>query len=163
RHVNDVVVNADLAPTILDATGAKAGLPEDGRSLFTYGDKPSAKRGRAILLEVGYGKGVRTSRYRYVERDTGGKGLYDLQKDPYELQNVAGNSAYSAAQAALAKDLARLRTCAGKSCRTKPDLKLKLKAPKHGCAPKSVKATVRGHDRGQLDEVDFSINGKNAG
>ena len=29
-----LVTNADLAPTILEAAGAQAGLPQDGRSLF---------------------------------------------------------------------------------------------------------------------------------
>jgi N-acetylglucosamine-6-sulfatase len=163
RNVNDIVVNADLAPTILDATGTKPGRVEDGRSLLTYAKKPTAKRGRALLFEVGYGEGVRTSRYDYIERQTGEKELYDLQKDPYELQNLAGDTGHAVVQAALAKDLAGLETCAGQSCRGKPDLKLKLKAPKRGCAPRSVKAIVKGRDRGQLDEVDFLIDGKDVG
>ena len=32
--VDDLAVNADLAPTVLDAAGASAGLAEDGRSLL---------------------------------------------------------------------------------------------------------------------------------
>ncbi len=168
KTVNDIVVNADLAPTILDAAGAKAGLPEDGRSLLTYADKPSAKRGRALLLEVGYGKGVRTARYAYIERDTGEKELYDLDSDPYELQNRAGDPSYAAAQSALAADLAGLRTCAGQSCRTRPDLDLKLRQHSarrngHRCAQGSVRARVQGGDGGLVDTVEFSVDGHKVG
>jgi N-acetylglucosamine-6-sulfatase len=168
KNVNDIVVNADLAPTILDTTGAQAGLPEDGRSLLTYADKPSAKRGRALLFEVGYGKGVRTARYAYIERNTGEKELYDLENDPFELQNRAGDPAYAAAQSALATDLAGLRTCAGQSCRTRPDLDLKLREHSvhrngHSCAPGKVGAQVKGDDGGLVDTVEFSVDGHHVG
>jgi hypothetical protein len=34
-------------------------------------------------------------RYLYDEYSTGEQELYDLDQDPYELQNVAGDSAYA--------------------------------------------------------------------
>ncbi len=56
-------------------------------------------------------------RWKYVERTTGRKELYDLEADPYELVNVAGRAAHATQQQALASLLARLRECAGAQCR----------------------------------------------
>ena len=168
RTVDEVTVNADLAPTILDATGAEAGLPQDGRSLLAYARTPRAKLGRALLLEVDYGKGVRTTRYSYVERNTGERELYDLRDDPFELDNRAGDPPYAAAQSALAADLAELRGCAGRSCRARPDLALKLRGhrvrrDRHRCAQGGVRARVKGQDGGLVDIVEFSIDGHEVG
>ena len=53
----------------------------------------------------------------YAEHDTGEKELYDLQKDPWELQSRQGNPAYDSVQGKLANDLHQLQSCAGSSCR----------------------------------------------
>ena len=43
------------------------------------------------------GRSVRTERYRYTEWDGGKKGvqLYDYEKDPGELKNLADDPAYA--------------------------------------------------------------------
>jgi hypothetical protein len=61
--------------------------------------------------------GIRTADYLYVELATGEKELYDLTgrlgpADPDETLNVAGNPAYAQTQAALASQLAALRSTA---------------------------------------------------
>jgi N-acetylglucosamine-6-sulfatase len=63
--------------------------------------------------------GLRTQRYKYVEYTDGERELYDLARDPHELDNLAGREAQAdpALLARLAAVLARLRTCAGASCR----------------------------------------------
>jgi hypothetical protein len=54
--------------------------------------------------------GIRTPDYMYAETTvTGEKELYDLAVDPYELENVAGEPQYAAAQAVLATRLDALR------------------------------------------------------
>ncbi|MBI4750090.1 MAG: sulfatase [Acidobacteria bacterium] len=59
---------------------------------------------------------IRTKRYMYIEYVTGERELYDLQVDPYELQNI-----YSTAQPPLLRSLEAnlnaLRTCVGPGCR----------------------------------------------
>lgn len=60
--------------------------------------------------------GLRTRRTKYVEYTDGERELYDLGRDPYELDNLAARSD-PALLAHLAAVLARLRSCAGASCR----------------------------------------------
>ena len=62
-------------------------------------------------------RGVVDGHWKYVERTSGRKELYDLEADPYELVNVAGRAAHATQQQAMASLLARLRECAGTQCR----------------------------------------------
>ncbi len=60
-------------------------------------------------------RAVRTERYTYVEYDTGERELYDLDRDPDELESIHG-TAEPALVARLAKILADLRRCSGRAC-----------------------------------------------
>jgi N-acetylglucosamine-6-sulfatase len=164
--VEDLAVNADLAPTILDLTGAKPGRTMDGLSLLEAAQEPDEKRGRAILLETRQYSAVRTERYVYVEHvDTGERELYDLDNDPHQLQSLHADPAFDPVEAALANLLNGLRTCAGSGCRGTPVLKLKLAYRKGegGCAEGAVKAVVKGADRGLVLSVGYSVGTKQAG
>jgi arylsulfatase A-like enzyme len=180
--VNDLSINADLAPTILDAAGATPGLPEDGRSLLPFADQPDRFHGRELLIEKGNilddddegaiqsGEfaAIRTSRYIYVENATGETELYDLAGDPYELDNQIANPAYAPVVAALATRLASLRGCAGETCKRKPSLQLKLPRSRrqngHSCRPAhDFIARVRGAGSGDLDTIRFEVAGERAG
>jgi N-acetylglucosamine-6-sulfatase len=106
--------NGDLAPTILDAAGARAPFALDGESLLRPG------RPRAVLLEAppGHGTnglplftGLRAGRWKYVEYLDGARELFDLERDPDELHNLRRPAPR------LARELARLRDCRGQSCR----------------------------------------------
>ncbi|MFL5782240.1 MAG: sulfatase [Thermoleophilaceae bacterium] len=121
-HVGALASNQDLAPTILDATGAEAGLTEDGVSLMPLmrgGTLPD----RDLLIEGFYSFGVRvhyaavrTERWFYAEYTNGERELYDLASDPDELENLASSPYYQDVEADLANRLAALRTCSGKGC-----------------------------------------------
>jgi N-acetylglucosamine-6-sulfatase len=166
KTVRDLSINADLAPTILEATGAQAGLTVDGRPLQGFAAKPGRERGRELSIEAAGYSGVRTSRYIYIEYTSGQNAgfveMYDLRNDPFELQNVAQIPAYSAAHAALAARLAKIRSCSGEACTAGPHLRLKLKA-RHGrrkCDLRPVRLRVKGADGSQIVESDFYLNGK---
>ena len=139
RVVHGQVANIDFAPTLVDAAHAHAGRVMDGVSLLPTARNPARRPNRAIEVEAlrrlflgdfpamfnGWDrpyKGVRTDRYTYVEyTEAGDKELYDRQKDPYEIDNVAGTPAYATVQAHLAKVLAKLNTCRGaRACDVAP-------------------------------------------
>jgi N-acetylglucosamine-6-sulfatase len=118
------VANVDLAPTIVELTGVRARRRMDGRSLLPLALDPSLGRDRALLIEglsrnpakPSY-EAVRTSRWLYVEYRTGARELYDLQADPLELVSRHNAPALRTVRADLARRLAKLRKCAGQSCR----------------------------------------------
>ena len=119
-------INADLAPTIVDAADAIPGLVMDGRSLLPVAQQPGIAQGRELLIqnEVYYQQpsfnAIRTARYKYAEHATGEVELYDLQKDPFELQSRHNAPAYASVRSALASRLRQLQNCAGAGCRTHP-------------------------------------------
>lgn len=120
-----LVANIDLAPTILDLAGARALRPPDGQSLVPLLAADPGPSDRAVLLESAMGGpndlvpdyGVRTARYAYFELRTGERELYDLVEDPDQLDNLAGDPAHAKVEADLAQETARLKACAGETCR----------------------------------------------
>jgi N-acetylglucosamine-6-sulfatase len=119
-NVGALSINADLAPTIVDVANAHPGLVMDGRSLIPVAQNPSIEQGRELLIEEPTFEAIRTQRYMYAEHDSGEKELYDLQKDPFELQSRQNTPIYDTVQAQLADDLHQLQDCAGASCRAHP-------------------------------------------
>jgi N-acetylglucosamine-6-sulfatase len=130
-RLRQLVANIDLAPTILDAADAQAGLTMDGRSLFALFRSPKRPWRGSLVVESGRqsnasGQGtsrsegfeaIRTRRYLYVQYDSGEQELYDLPRDPYELQSRHADPAYAHLRAGLAARLTALRYCAGAACR----------------------------------------------
>jgi N-acetylglucosamine-6-sulfatase len=117
-----MALTIDLAPTVLELAGVTPPASVDGRSLLPVlrGDATDWRRSFLIeywsdtvfprVLRMGY-DAVRTERYKYVRyRElTGMDELYDLQADPYELQNLAGSKAHAALRESLRAELAKLK------------------------------------------------------
>src|SRR6266540_2015424 len=125
-HRKQLVVNVDDAETILDAAGdtARPGRIEDGVSLLRFWRDGGLEIGRDLLIDnspgAGHFDGIRTLNYKYAEYANGDRELYDLQKDPFELQSQHANPAYAQLEAALATRLHNLVACAGAGCRARP-------------------------------------------
>ena len=152
-----LVTNADLAPTILDAAGARAGRAQDGRSLLELVADPGVQWGRELLVESGNPQGLTTAalrnyRWKYVEHPTGEVELYDLERDPHELASLHANAALAGVRTAMAARLRALRTCAGRTCRAKPAVK--LVARRRDCR---FVGAVRGADADAIERVEFLV------
>jgi arylsulfatase A-like enzyme len=103
--VSDALVsNVDLAPTIADFAGAT--LSADGVSLRQLLSDTTSSARDAVVLEhidqvarpVPTYCGVRTPGFTFVHYLTGEEELYDLARDPRQLQNVASARPNKAAQ-----------------------------------------------------------------
>jgi N-acetylglucosamine-6-sulfatase len=137
RTSREIVGNIDLSPTILQIAGARAGLPQDGRSLLPFARHPRLRSDRPFLHETGgieyvpfadrHGgpavkrirsyRAVRTSRWLYIEWRGGARELYDLIRDPNELHSHASDPRYAATRLVLHRVLGRLARCRGAGCR----------------------------------------------
>lgn len=177
QHRSQLVANIDLAPTILRLAGAHPGRVLDGLSLLPLVADAGLEPGRDLLLESGPDiaregtppfTGIRSQHYAYVEYADGERELYDLRRDPWELQNVASKPAYRSIRAALAGRLRALRHCRGRTCRDAPRLSLRLgpgngtAAGRPGCAKGSLRASIAGPDSGLVSTVSFSVDGRPA-
>jgi N-acetylglucosamine-6-sulfatase len=117
-----MVVNADLAPTILDAARATAGRVLDGRSLLPLTRDPALGRHRPVLVEIAKGAGlkttaIRTRRWLYAAHANGTSELYDMAADPHQLRSLHAAPDLAGVRAELAGRLAALRRCSGPACR----------------------------------------------
>jgi N-acetylglucosamine-6-sulfatase len=62
-------------------------------------------------------EGIRLGPYKYIEWPDGEKELYDITKDPYELNNIVRVPNYFPIRAYLHAELVRLEACVGHTCR----------------------------------------------
>ncbi len=87
----------DLYPTLADLTGLKPATPLDGVSLAPMLLDPTAKVKEAAFTQVRNGYSVRTDQWRYIEWQEGQQGsqLYDIDKDPAEMTNLADDARYA--------------------------------------------------------------------
>jgi arylsulfatase A-like enzyme len=166
--VRDLTINADLAPTIVDAAHANADRVMNGRPILADTRQPRRELGRELLLEGRNFAAIRTQRYKYVSYRDGEQELYDLQSDPDELQNLVADPTYARVRSLLASELSTLRNCRRGNCHRLPKLDTKLHysrgdSPSGGrCARGNVTATLRHLDSRLLVEADFRVHGNGA-
>ena len=147
ERIEAMVLNSDLAPTFAEIAGVAPPEFVDGRSFLPLLEDPDRPWRESFLIErrqfevqyvelaersgvAGAGldqaaqlDGIRTPEWIYLEYGTGERELYDLARDPHQLDNVV-ETADPAIVAALAARLLELRTCAGAECRELEDLPL---------------------------------------
>ena len=134
---DELIVNADLAPSVLDATGVSPDITVDGRSLLPFARDGLLRSTRPVLHEglrrgaidrdtpdvepvagghAGAYYAIRTYRYLYVMWRGGDRELYDLALDPFELRSLHTNPRYADVRRQLQAELRRLKNCAGVDC-----------------------------------------------
>jgi len=122
RYVDALVqVDLDLPVTILEYAGLTPFADADGLSLrgLLAGDQPGrerlhfeffhgSERGLTGVLRPDWAA-VRDRRWKYVEHGTLERELYDLNQDPYELENRAFDPGWQDVVADFSADLAAFR------------------------------------------------------
>lgn len=112
RVEEKLIANIDIAPTIYVLAGLPIPADVDGRSLVSL--LPGRGEWRDDLLIEGWpGRApyaaVRTARYVYVENEGDRSELYDLERDPYQLENRIDDAAYAQVVREMRERLQRLR------------------------------------------------------
>jgi arylsulfatase A-like enzyme len=118
-----LVNNLDLAATIIDWAGATPGVPLDGASLAPLlQDARTPWRsaiffeGRTLRGDKQAVRGIRTAARKYMLYDDGTEELYDLERDPDELENRAGATEYSTDLHQLRQLTKSQQECRGATC-----------------------------------------------
>lgn len=122
QQVNkDLVLNLDIAPTVLDAAGLKIPADFQGSSLLNLSSEKN-HAGRSSIYyhyyEFPYGAhkvkkhyGIRTPRYKLIHfyNDIDDWELFDLKNDPYEINNLYRENSYQLLSDSLKNELEKLK------------------------------------------------------
>jgi len=113
--VKTPITTPDILPTLLGLANVPVPSSVDGEDLSAVVRNPSAPADRAalymnvapfaMLTETKENnreyRAIRTSRYTYVRDLKGTWLMYDDEKDPYQMNNLAGKPEYAALQTEL--------------------------------------------------------------
>ena len=106
QDIDDMVLNIDVTQTIADLAGVKAPDTWQGKSLLPIVKKETNTIARDTILiehiwdfsEIPPSEGVRTEEWKYFRyvNDKSIEELYNLKKDPKEINNLIGKKKYKA-------------------------------------------------------------------
>jgi N-acetylglucosamine-6-sulfatase len=116
RTESRMVLNLDLAPTLLDLAGVSVPAVMQGRSLSCLLEGGEDSWRRSFLYEyfretwlpgIPLTLGVRTERWKYATYPDidDVEELYDLRNDRYEMKNLAGDPAYAETLATMREEM----------------------------------------------------------
>jgi choline-sulfatase len=135
KVVGTTAMLVDVYPSVLEAVGVEpdaddAGLP--GRSLFALASEPDAARAAFSEYHAVYSANaiymVRTGRWKYVDYVGDRPQLFDLERDPDETRDLAGEPGHADVVAACARELRALLNPEAVDRRAKADQARRLEA-----------------------------------
>lgn len=131
RRIEDLVSTASLPKTFLAMAGLDVGDAMIGENLKLVADGKTENRRNEIFAQVSesrVGRCVRTNKYLYSVHAPGKNGfkhsgsdlyeddfLYDLEKDPFELNNLVKDEAYRNVKEEMRERLIRQMVLAGEN------------------------------------------------
>lgn len=127
KYSNELVINNDLAPTILEFADAESGIIMDGRSLVPLVLNSSKIEWRnQFLIEQSTGArtvapdhyAIRDSTSIYIKFENGFEEYYDLEADPFQLTNqINCNSSTCIKKIEKQRSLLeKIKYCSGETC-----------------------------------------------
>jgi arylsulfatase A-like enzyme len=94
----------DIFPTLVELCGLPARTDLDGHSLAAQLKDAKAPREFPAITTHNQGNhGIRTEKWRYIRYADGSEELYDMETDPNEWTNLAGDSNHADTKAQFAK------------------------------------------------------------
>lgn len=121
-QTDDVEQGGQAGPTETPTEGERAAAgPARGKLLRTANPPAHA----SVVAPPKNYYGIRLGPYKYIEWPDGEKELYDINKDPYELNNIVRDPNMIPIRAFLHNELVRLEECHGRTCQ-EPSEKLPL-------------------------------------
>ena len=134
QQIGALALTIDLAPTFAAWAGAAAPDFVDGRSLIPLLarsrdalapqlHRAAARPGERRAAQPANALAIRTGRHTFVAYNDGEHELYDLAKDPFQLENIEP-AADPVLTDALATRLTELSACSGQECRDLEELPL---------------------------------------
>jgi len=134
--VNELTGNIDVPATLLRLSGVEPGYAVDGRPLGRFWRNPERRTRRPFEISLFVGddaapnraavsgrapavnyRGFRVGPYKYIRYRNGARELYDLSRDPEELNNRIDKPRYAEVERYMASHLQRVISCGGASCR----------------------------------------------
>ncbi len=92
-QVSDTFIQLiDVNPTICELAGLPSQPGIDASSFTSVLEQPSAEHREYIDSALGNFRCVRTNEYKFIDNYNDRPELYDLQDDPYELENIASEN-----------------------------------------------------------------------
>jgi arylsulfatase A-like enzyme len=91
--------------------------PAQGETVPGLAPRRSNEASASLLAPPKDYEGIRLGPYKYIAWPDGEKELYDINRDPFELNNIAKVPNFFPVRNALHKELRRLEDCVGRTCR----------------------------------------------
>ena len=96
----------DIYPTLLDLCGLPPNAQVEGRSLVPLLKNPDADWNHVAITSYGVGNfSLRDHSFRYIVYEDGAEELYDMQKDPGQITNLAKDSMHVKRLKSMAAEL----------------------------------------------------------